>query len=37
MMRLSDKSVGFRITGTDAYSIDGEEWKGYEMELILYQ
>jgi ribosomal protein S18 acetylase RimI-like enzyme len=21
------KSVGFRITGTDAYSIDGEEWK----------
>ena len=27
------KSVGFRITGEDAYSIDGEEWKGYEMEL----
>ena len=25
------KSVGFRITGEDAYSIDGEEWKGYEM------
>ena len=28
------KSVGFRITGTDAYSIDGEEWKGHEMELM---
>ena len=27
------KSVGFRITGTDAYLIDGEEWKGFEMEL----
>ena len=27
------KSVGFRITGTDSYVIDGEEWKGYEMEL----
>jgi RimJ/RimL family protein N-acetyltransferase len=27
------KSVGFRITGADAYSIDGEEWKGFEMEL----
>ena len=27
------KSVGFRITGEDAYSIDGEEWKEYEMEL----
>ena len=29
------KSVGFRITGEDAYPIDGEEWKGFEMELIL--
>ena len=29
------KSVGFRITGEDAYSIDGEEWKGYEMEIQL--
>ena len=29
------KSVGFRITGADAYSIDGEEWKGYEMEIQL--
>ena len=29
------KSVGFRITGTDSYPIDGEEWKGFEMELIL--
>ena len=27
------KSVGFRISGTDAYMIDGEEWNGYEMEL----
>ena len=31
------KSVGFHITGADAYMIDGEEWKGYEMELMLYQ
>ena len=29
------KSVGFYITGEDAYSIDGEEWKGYEMEKEL--
>ena len=29
------KSVGFCITGEDAYSIDGEEWKGYEMEKEL--
>ena len=29
------KSVGFRITGEDAYSIDGEEWKGFEMEMEL--
>ena len=28
------KSVGFYITGEDAYSIDEEEWKGFEMELI---
>jgi len=27
------KSVGFRIIGEDAYAIDGEEWKGIEMEL----
>ena len=27
------KSLGFRITGTDSYVIDGEEWKGLEMEL----
>ena len=27
------KSVGFRITGEDAYTIDGEEWKGFEMKL----
>ena len=29
------KSVGFRITGTDSYLIDGEEWKEYEMEMYL--
>jgi RimJ/RimL family protein N-acetyltransferase len=29
------KSVGFRITGTDSNPIDGEEWKGFEMELEL--
>jgi RimJ/RimL family protein N-acetyltransferase len=29
------KSVGFRITGSDAYPIDGEEWKGFEMEMEL--
>ena len=29
------KSVGFRITGMDTYSIDGEEWKGLEMELTV--
>ena len=28
------KSVGFRITGMDSYLIDGEEWKGFEMELV---
>ena len=27
------KSVGFRIIGEDSYPIDGEEWKGFEMEL----
>ena len=27
------KSVGFTITGTDAYLIDGEEWAGKEMEF----
>lgn len=25
------KSVGFRLTGEDSYTIDGEKWKGYEM------
>ena len=29
------KSVGFRTTGTDSYPIDGEDWKGFEMELML--
>ena len=29
------KSVGFCITGTDSYPIDGEEWKGIEMELMI--
>ena len=28
------KSVGFRIMGMDSYLIDGEEWKGYEMEFV---
>ena len=27
------KSVGFYITGEDAYSIDGEDWKGFEMTI----
>lgn len=27
------KSVGFIIVGEDSYAIDGEEWKGVEMEL----
>ena len=31
------KSVGFRITGTDAYPIDGEAWKEYEMERRIGQ
>ena len=26
------KSVGFRIVGMDSYVIDGDEWKGFEME-----
>ena len=29
------KSAGFRIRGEDAYPIDGEEWKEYEMVLEL--
>ena len=29
------KSVDFRTTGTDSYPIDGEDWKGFEMELML--
>jgi RimJ/RimL family protein N-acetyltransferase len=29
------KSVGFRITGEDTYSIDGEKWKSIEMEMEL--
>lgn len=29
------KSVGFRITGEASYTIDGEEWKGYEMEMTI--
>jgi hypothetical protein len=28
------KSVGFRIIGMDSYVIDGDEWKGFEMELL---
>lgn len=27
------KSVGFIVTGTDTYLIDGEEWTGKEMEM----
>ena len=29
----SYQSVGFRIIGEDIYTIDGEEWKGFEMAL----
>lgn len=29
------KSAGFKITGEDSYMIDGEEWKGVEMEYII--
>ena len=29
------ESVGFKVIGTDAYMIDGEEWAGKEMELII--
>ncbi len=29
------KSVGFRITGEDSYWIDGEEWKGFEMDHVI--
>ncbi len=29
------KSVGFRITGEDSYWIDGEEWKGFEMDNVI--
>ncbi len=29
------ESVGFVMTGTDVYQIDGEEWSGKEMELVI--
>ena len=29
------ESVGFVVTGTDTYVIDGEEWTGKEMELVI--
>ena len=29
------ESVGFVVTGTDTYAIDGEEWTGKEMELAI--
>ena len=29
------ESVGFAVTGTDSYEIDGEEWTGKEMELVI--
>ena len=28
------ESVGFQVIGTDSYLIDGEEWKGKEMEIL---
>ena len=28
------QSVGFKITGEDSYMIDGEKWKGYEMNYV---
>ena len=31
---LCYESVGFQVTGTDSYLIDGEEWKGKEMEIL---
>ena len=29
------ESVGFVVIGKDAYQIDGEEWTGKEMELVI--
>ena len=29
------ESVGFVVSGTDTYAIDGEEWSGKEMELEI--
>lgn len=29
------RSVGFTIIDNDSYMIDGEEWRGYEMEHII--
>ena len=29
------ESVGFKVTGADTYLIDGEEWTGKEMEMII--
>ena len=29
------ESVGFVVIGTDTYHIDGEEWTGKEMELVI--
>ena len=29
------ESVGFVVTGTDTYAIDGEEWTEKEMELVI--
>ena len=28
------ESVGFKVTGTDSYLIDGEEWTGKEMGIL---
>ncbi len=30
------ESVGFMVTGAATYIIDGEEWTGKEMELLIY-
>ena len=29
------ESVGFVVTGSDTYAIDGDEWSGKEMELVI--
>lgn len=29
------RSVGFTVIDNDSYMIDGEEWRGYELEYII--